>query len=240
MKNETIQVIYKAISDARGEDYQAVVSQRNFITNNCKFPLIWDLLNENIADSLRSSNFEVAITGIGSWKFILILDKENNTLYSLMNEKRYQDIMKAPQKAPKYMRALTLLNEKLGYVTPRLFDLDESDNNKEFGKVLHKLCNSFSSENDFKNITYNIITFSIYENLVSGLYLKTLDNDLGLLDEINLTDSMKPIYSNEIEQITKMEIAEQPVKLTLKKKAEERKGEKEKISIKEISKTNQL
>lgn len=224
------QKIYVAISEARAEDYQEIISSRKLVTNNHKMSLVWDLTNTNIIEGLISEDIEIAVSKQGCWGFLLILDKKENCLYTLMNNKRYEEIILNPKKAPLYLQALVILNEELGFANTPLFDF-EDDNNK-LKLLLNKLCNNFLSNNGFSKIHYNVITFSTENDSVTSLELNILDKELNQLKRINLTDLItQPIMPNNINESN---FAENPIPvLKLKKKAETRKGEKEKISIKE-------
>lgn len=224
------QKIFVAVSEARGEDYNEFISSRNLVTNNHKMSLLWDLTNTNIKECLISEDIEVAIVKQGCWGFLLILDKKENCLYTLMNNKRYEEIILNPKKAPLYLQALVILNEELGFANTSLFDF-EDDNNK-LKLLLNKLCNNFLSNNDFSKIHYNIITFSTENDSVTSLELNILDKELYQLKRINLTDLItQPIMPNNVNESNFVE--NQIPMLKLKKKAETRKGEKEKVSIKE-------
>lgn len=224
------QKIYVAVSEARAEDYQEFISSRKLVTNNHKMSLMWDLTNTNIKERLISEDIEIAVAKQGCWGFLLILDKKENCLYTLMNNKRYEEIILNPKKAPLYLKALVILNEKLGVVNTPLFDLEDDNNKLEL--LLNKLCNNFSSNNDFSKIQYNIITFSTENDSVTSFELNILDKELSQIKRIDITDfTTQPIMPNDINESN---FAENPIPvLKLKKKAETRKGEKEKISIKE-------
>ena len=232
MTTDFSQTIFNSISEAIKEDYQSFTSSRSLVTQNSKSSLRWDLINTNISEKLKSSSIEVAIARMGFWKFLLLLDKKENILYSLMNFKRYEDIVVNPQKnAPLYFKALVQLNSDFQVVSPSLFDFDNEEDSNGLKAILNRLCNSFSSKNDFGNIHYNVITFSTdINNSVVGLVLKQLDRNMQEISETNLLDTVMPIYSNEIEQVSDIDI-EQPL-LKIKKKGELRKGEKANISIK--------
>lgn len=223
------QKIYVAVSEARAEDYQEFISSRKLVTNNHKMSLMWDLTNTNIKERLISEDIEIAVAKQGCWGFLLILDKKENCLYTLMNNKRFEEIILNPKKAPLYLQALVILNEELGFANTPLFDFE--DNNK-LKLLLNKLCNNFLSNNDFSKIHYNIITFSTENDSVTSLELNILDKELNQLKRINLTDLIRqPIMPNNVNESNFVE--NQIPMLKLKKKAETRKGEKEKISIKE-------
>ncbi len=229
MKLNFYQTIYSSISQGISEDYESVTSQRVLHTNNSKYSLRWDLINSNILEKLTDVNIEVKIVKAGCWSFLLILNKEDMTLYSLMNSKRYETICSNPQKnAPLYIQSLKELNRDLGYAINPLFDMP--DNNSEFAARLQRMCNLFSNTTDFSEINYKILTFTTYENTVVDMNLKTLDANLNELRTEKLLDYIVPEYDNSVAQTIDGEIDTPVLKIT--KKAEKRKGEKEVVSLK--------
>ena len=229
MKSNFYQTIYSSISEAINEDYVSITSQRALHTNNSKYSLKWDLINSNILERLTEENIEVKIVKAGCWSFLLILNKDDMTLYSLMNSKRYETICSNPEKnAPLYIQALKELNSRLGFAMNPLFDL--TDNNSELANRLKRMCNLFSSSTDFSKITYKILIFTTYENSVVDISLKTLDTSLHELSSKKLMDYIIPNYDNSVAQMRDDEIKMPALKVT--KKAEMRKGEKESVSLK--------
>lgn len=229
MKLNFYQTIYSSIAQAISEDYESVTAQRVLHTNNSKYSLKWDLINSNILEKLTDANIEVKTVKAGCWSFLLILNKEDMTLYSLMNSKRYETICSNPQKnTPLYIQALKELNRELGYAINPLFDIP--DNNSEFAERLQRMCNLFSNSTDFSKIKYKILTFTTYENTVVDMNLKTLDANLNELDSEKLLNYIMPEYDNSVAQTSLDEIDTPVLKIT--KKAEKRKGEKEIVSLK--------
>lgn len=230
MNKELVQVIYDSLVEGRNEDYQSFVSPRMLLTNNSKYALKWDLVNTNIKERLHSENVEATIATAGSWQFLLILDKKEQRLYTLMNSKRYDAIIRNPSKnAPKYMKPLLLLNTELNLANLTLFDLNNDYQDLRFH--LNKLCSHFSTKNNFSDIQYNIIDFTTDGDEIVNLSLKVLDKDFGQVTDENLLNITKISFSNQIEQVNTTSIPK-PI-LKLKKKAELKKGEKEAVSIKE-------
>lgn len=231
MKINFYQQVYSSISQAIKEDLESYTSQRNLVTQNSRNFLKWDLINTNIKESLTSSNYEVEIVKMGSWKFLLILDKESNTLYSLMNTKRYETICSNKTvNAPLYIKALVELNQQLGYAQTSLFEDEKHDSC--YTDLLNELCRTFySHDNDFSNINYKIITFATNRfDEVVGLNLLTLDINLDLLNKENLFEYITPEYQNNIEQVSELDI-QKPV-LKIKTKGEQRIREKSNLSLK--------
>ena len=144
--------------------------------------------NESITVNNTSyNNIEVKIVKAGCWSFLLILNKENGTLYSLMNSKRYNTICSKPQKnAPLYIRALKELNRNLGFANNPLFDF--LYDGSEFIERLQSMCSLFSSSVNFSEIHYKILTFTTYESNVVDMELKTLDANLNELYSEKLFD----------------------------------------------------
>ena len=226
------QAVYSAISQAIREDLEAYTSQRILATQNSRNFLKWDLINTNIINNLRNNLIEVEIVRMGSWKFLLIFDKENNCIYSLMNTKRYNTICNNKLlNAPLYMQALVELNNNLGYAINPLFDLPSQESGLH--NLLRSLCSSFTSRgNNLENVNYKIITFTTNQfDEVIGLNLITLDTNLEQLEKEDLFRSVVPEYQNNIEQISDEESQKPLLKIT--KKGEQRIGERTQIALKQ-------
>lgn len=231
MKSNFYQIVYSSISQAINEDLESYTSKRSLVTQNARNFLKWDLINTNIKEILNLSNFEVEIAKMGSWRFLLILDKENKTLFSLMNTKRFERICSNKNiNAPLYIKALVELNQQLRLANPLLFGNEEF--NSQFTDLLHELCRPFySRNNDFSNINYKIITFKTNKfDEVIELNLITLDTNLDLISNEKLFDYIIPEYQNNIEQASEISIQQPVLKIT--KKAEQRIGAKSNISLK--------
>ncbi len=235
------QSIFEAISEGLKEDYQSVIDPLNLITHNSKYSFRWDLVNTNIKVKLFDSNLEVAVSKSGCWDFLLLLDPNTNQLYSLMNKKRFEQIIAEKTKnkgIPLYIQSLLLINASLkGKSEPTLFDLPPIEHDIFTLKyVLGKLCQNLSIE-DFSDYTYSVIVFETdFNNNIMGLAVHTLDTNL---DEVSVEDWLnetKPVMSTEIETVSNTE--EKPL-VKLSKKSEERKGNKEVSSIKESLSSNE-
>lgn len=233
------QAVYSAISQAIKEDLESYTSQRILVTQNSVNFLKWDLINTNICNNLRNNNIEVEIVRMGSWKFLLILDKENNSIYSLMNTKRYNTICSNKiLNAPLYMQALVGLNNELGLAIDPLFELPSEES--VLHNLLNNLCSSFVLKGtNLEKINYKIITFTTNNfNDVIGLHLITLDTNLEQLKKENLFEKIVPEYQNNIEQVSVEENLKPVLKIT--KKAEQRIGEKTKLALKQNEESNTL
>ncbi len=230
MQDMLIQNTFNAISEGIQEDYQALISNRNLATSNSKGSLRWDLINTNLKEMHKPTETEIAFVKMGFWEIPLLLDKKEQQIYSIMNYKRYLAILSDPEKkAPLYMKALIELNEDLGILSPSLFEFD--NNLQQLRIVLNTICNCFSK--NFNNIHYKIIVFEtdIFNNVID-LSLRTLDVNFEELAKESLLDKVSPIHSNIVVQVSPEEIYTPQLKL--KRKSEERRNEKKKISLKNI------
>ncbi|QHX44038.1 hypothetical protein GWP43_11955 [Treponema vincentii] len=231
MKTDFYQNIYSAISQSIKEDLESYTSTRSLVTQNSRNFLKWDLINTNIYEKLQNSNIEVEIVKMGGWKFLLLLDKENNTLFSLMTAKRYESICSNVSKnAPLYLQSLVELNQQLGLNSPFLFDCH--NHSPIFENLLNDLCKPFFNHvPNFSKIVYKLITFNTNQfDDVIGLNLLTLDVNLDVLNTEDLFDNIMPEYQNNIEQVAEKEILKPILKLSDKSK--QRIGERYNLSLK--------
>jgi hypothetical protein len=73
----------------------------------------WDYINTECSDALPKSKFDISVCSRGVWELILIYDKESKYLYTLMKDKRFEDLKKQLKKDKvHYLEAITKLNVK--------------------------------------------------------------------------------------------------------------------------------
>ncbi|MGI5107278.1 hypothetical protein H0R94_09685 [Treponema socranskii] len=219
MSQILFQYVFEALSEV-AEDYQFQVSQFPTATHNARAGARWDIINTNLIKKFENKSIEAVIVKRGFWEMAILLSREENCIYTLMRKNRLKDIISDPgRKVPKYVQALTTLNADLGLANSELFEFQTDKSELHF--VLDNLCKSLNSASLEQKPHYKIITFDTdYDFRIVDFELNVLDYTCHKLREENIMDSIKPIYSNEIQQVD--DNTEKMPKLKLRKKAEDR------------------
>lgn len=227
--------VFEAVSEV-AEDYQFLVSQFQTVTHNGRPGNRWDIINTNLIKKLKNMNIEATIIKRGFWEMVILLSNEDNCIYTLMRKNRFQDIISNPKKnAPKYVQALATLNSDLGLANPELFEF-QTDKSKLYF-VLDNLCKSLNSNSLEQKPHYKIITFDTdSEFRIIDFQLNILDYTCHKLTPENIMDSIKPIYSNEIQQID--DNTEQMPRLKLTNKAKDRIADQNSVKLKDMQQLN--
>ena len=227
--------VFEALSEV-AEDYQFMISQYPTVTHNARAGARWDIINTNLVKKLKNMNIEAAIIKRGFWEMALLLSGEDNCIYTLMRKNRFEDIISNPAKnAPKYVQALATLNSDLGLANPELFEFQTDKSKLYFDR--DNLCKSLNSNSLEQKPHYKIITFDTdSEFRIIDFQLNILDYTCHKLTPENIMDSIKPIYSNEIQQID--DNTEQMPRLKLTNKAKDRIADQNSVKLKDTQQLN--
>lgn len=133
-----------------GIDYIHNKKQLSTYTNNSTYSMIWDLINTNCKKNL-GDDFVCTIVKKkrGIWEFLIIYDKKNKKLITVMRENRLRQIIKHPQKYKKhYVAALSqFLNTGLKPNQTKLFNLPKTVEEQNYLSELSKeLCGDIINE----------------------------------------------------------------------------------------------
>ena len=110
-----IRKIIKAVSTAVKDDVNELYADKGYVTNNAMGNLKWDCINTNLCDTLDKEKFEVKILDRRIWKLVLIYNKQNRELYSLMRKPNYYTVKdnRAKRKNPHYLDSLVVINPEI-------------------------------------------------------------------------------------------------------------------------------
>ena len=227
--------VFEALSEV-AEDYQFMISQYQTVTHNARAGARWDIINTNLIKKLENINIEAAIIKRGFWEMALLLPSEDNCIYTLMRKNRFEGIISNPAKnAPKYVQALATLNSDLGLANPELFEFQKDKSKLYF--TLDNLCKSLNSYSIDQKPHYKIITFDTdFEFRIINFQLNILDYTCHKRGEENIMNFIKPIYSNEIQQVDNN--TEQMPQLKLTNKAKRRIADLNSVELKDTQQLN--
>ena len=104
-------VVLQGIIDGYTEDLNSVRQNYDLETFSSKYTLARDLANSNIKKSLDNSRYEFPKFKRGAHEFILIYDKYDKVLYSIMKEETFNGLRKSQNgKKIHYLEALGIIN----------------------------------------------------------------------------------------------------------------------------------
>jgi hypothetical protein len=228
-----IQKIFQSIFSAGGEDYQEAENYLDLQTHISKPFVKWDLFHRNLIRNFSESKVLFSSNKRGMWEVLLLYERESRMLLSFMSDARFKEIQRnEPEARPKYIQALTLLNEKLDAKRRQkaLFDAEESDGDtEELRTLLNSLCNGFTEPVDDQINHHVLVVFSSNYGQVTSLKAYVLDSDFGIVYEQDWLDKAKPILSIEVGKISRDETEYIKPKLTAK--ATKRMRPKELVSL---------
>lgn len=229
------QKIFECIFQAIGEDKQEANVHLGLRTHVSGPFLNWDLIYRNLMNSFGNENVKYSTTVRGTWTVLLLYDVKSGLLISFMGSTRFACIKRSKtNEQPKYIRSLVALNEEFQaqYKQQTFFDMEieSSQKQSEFAKILDDLCANFNCHVDKKEVHHVLVCFSGKFGVVSSLKAYILDKDLDVVFEQDWLNAVKPVMSNTIE--TAEQSYDAPV-LSLKPKATKRLKEKELVALKE-------
>lgn len=84
------------------------------ITNMGATGTKWDMINSECKDALLGNKYDIVVCKRGVWQLILMYDKVNKTLYTLMKEKRFDELCKLVRRDKvHYLEAIATVNKWL-------------------------------------------------------------------------------------------------------------------------------
>lgn len=180
----------------------------------------WDMINSEFKEALDKSRFDTIICKRGVWAFILIYDKTNNTLYTLMKDKRFEELVKTVKKDKvHYLEALTTVNINLCNETLEQMTLLENFT-KEKEEKIEKTVDEL-----FKNINGNIerhilIRFTDKEFELYSISASIITPSLDVLIKEDWAEYIQPKYTLEINN-NDLLCDEEDIDLTLKETSDD-------------------
>lgn len=178
--------IVRAIFEAHKKDLPDFYGEYDLETFNCRHFLKWDFTNTNIIRSFLGKRFHCIKVKRGSWRFVLIYDKETKFLYSLMKEKRFIELQdKTKLGKIHYLYALASINKELKRKIEQLslFTIDNNQLQNDLKNVLHEMIQNIDGEIN----NYVLISFSTEKHeLVSvSAYIPTAGLDIAYKESWN-------------------------------------------------------
>lgn len=98
--------IFRAIN----QDLPEIIYENNLPTTVGSGLFRWNFVNRNLSDAL-CGDFETCIQSRGSWKLLLLRDKNTNLSFSIMSEKNFQKLQRSSSENIHYLEALICANK---------------------------------------------------------------------------------------------------------------------------------
>lgn len=232
INEEILRAVAKSISDGIGIDYIHNKKQLSTYTNNSTYSMIWDLINTNCKKNL-GDDFVCTIVKKkrGIWEFLIVYDKKNKKLITVMRENRLKQIIKHPQKYKKhYVAALSqFLNTGLKPNQTKLFNLPKTVEEQNYLSELSKeLCGGMTNE-IMQNSLYAILSFNSSGGLMTAYKATYLTQNLELSKDIPLETYIPKDY--DVIAVETSHVETKDIPLTLKPAALKKKQNKKEAPI---------
>lgn len=220
MKVEDRKRIVQALQNGL-EKFEEYISNNKTITKIGHMGTKWDMINTECQKAMLKSEYDVVVCKRGIWQLLLMYDRNTNTLYTLMKEKRYEDLCKTVKgNKVHYLEAITTVNKDL---------LKEKHEQVTFFEEFNKL-KMEKMETTLKQLLNNIdgqvkkhvlITFTDKNLELYSISALIVTPSLQILHKENWTEYIEPKYSLDSNNIDINNYENEDIKLALKVQKED-------------------
>lgn len=113
MNSDDKKILLQAMQNGLDRFKEHITVNRT-ITNIGATGTKWDMINSECKDALSDKRYDIVVCKRGVWQLVLIYDKETKALYTLMKEKRFEELSKLVRKDKvHYLEAITTVNKWL-------------------------------------------------------------------------------------------------------------------------------
>ncbi|MEO2601361.1 DUF5986 family protein [Clostridium butyricum] len=200
MENEDKKIIVQALQNGL-ERFSEHVCNTRTITHMGYTGTKWDMINTECRDALPEEKYDVVVCKRGVWQLILMYDKGTKTLYTLMKEKRYEDVCKTVKRNKvHYLEAIATVNKDLIEEQQEQIaffqGFDELKKEKTENTVIQLLSNI---EGEVKK--HVLITFADKDLELSSISALIVTPSLQILYKEDWTEYIEPKYSLDVNSI---------------------------------------
>lgn len=223
-------IIVQAIQNGLDKFKEHKITNKT-ITNMGSTGTKWDMINSECNDALSKLRFDVVICKRGIWELVLIYDKETKYLYTLMKDKRFEELSKVVSNDKvHYLEALTTVNINASeetYEQVLLIEDFTKDKEEKIEKTVEKL---------FKNINGKIerhvlITFTDKNFELYSISASIITPSLQVLLKEDWSQYIQPKYDLGINNSDLLSSDEEDINLTLKTMSDDEKFDDVKVKI---------
>lgn len=225
--------IVHSLQSAVGDDIILDVKVNDLDTRNGNANRIWDFINRNVTKNLSYNSYIITgVTKRGSWEMKFIFDKTNGNLYTLMREKRFEQVKKEVprRKTFHYVQAIAeTFNTGLVAVGEQLSLFKEQHyyDKDKIKEVIDKILNDLSiPENIVKNHALILFESNNYE--LETVRCCVVNSNLSIVEELDwskfITIGESTIMDSVVDSELKYNNPSSGLKFT--QKAKDKKGHK--------------
>lgn len=187
-------IVAQAIKDSCIEDLKEVRSQFGMKTFSCRHSLSRDIMNTHISRRLDPNRFSVEIFNRGAHEFIVIYDKIEKTLYSIMKYKTFKGLEKSKKKTNvHYLEALGFFNNDKIAEKYQIKFFEDEYRKSQIEDLLFKIV---SKEVIEEVKVHKLITFDIKNNELASISVFQLNSELDIINEESWNDYITVDYDD--------------------------------------------
>jgi hypothetical protein len=200
MAVEDKKIVVQALQNGL-ERFHEHISNTKTITNMGYTGTKWDMINTECRDALSEKKYDVVVCKRGVWQLILMYDKDSKTSYTLMKEKRYEDVCKTVKSNKvHYLEAIATVNEDLVKEKQEQMAFFEGFNELKIEKIentVEQLLNNIDGEVK-KHV---LITFTDKNLELSSISALIVTPSLQILYKEDWTEYIEPKYSLDVNNV---------------------------------------
>lgn len=200
MKEEDKKVIVQALQNGL-ERFNEHMGNTGTVTNMGYTGTKWDMINTECRDALPEKKYDVVVCKRGVWQLILMYDKDTKTLYTLMKEKRYEEVCKTVKSNKvHYLEAIATVNKGLVEERQEQIAFFEGFNELKVEKMkntVEQLLNKIDGEVK-KHV---LITFTDKSLELCSISALIVTPSLQILCKEDWTEYIEPKYSLDVSTI---------------------------------------
>lgn len=185
---------------------------------------VWDLINRNLSNALNhSSDYIMGFTNRGPWNFVCVFDKQSRTLISLMREERFLEVKKDKSNRHHYIHSLAqAFNSDLEKQQLPLFEINDDDD--FVNTSIAKICNDLLLQPEMVE-HYVTVLFSGNDGILKSIRCVAINSAFEICHSESWNAYIPVEESVIVDQIQPETVLaeQQPIPLTLKSKAHNRK-----------------
>lgn len=230
LTNEEIaREIVKCIANATGTDIQK--HNRKIRTHNSSSTAVWDFINTNLCKTFYVEEYMAYVIVRGPWEMAVLYCKKNGCIYTLMREKRFEELVRTQASrndSPHYLDLIAgIINsdlkgqdfEQLSWL-PKV-SLDQEELRRQLLILLRSLTDNLD---EIKRHVLVLFTAN-YETGLTAVRAVTVDPNLTIVSQANWSNYIDlndlAVVETVDEDISSYDVPDMGIKLT--KKAEMRK-----------------
>ncbi len=203
------QITRNAIMEAYSYDIDPLKSElKECLNKSTKTVIAWSYIIKNIKENVNKEVIYTKICTRTSRSFLLLFDKETNSLYALINYRKYRQI-KNVYDFQKYIQAL-LFKYNQYKIQPNLFSLCDNKAERNYNNIINELIGNFPDNIISEIASFNILTYYVEKDTLLSLSNYLLDYEtLHVIHQENwmaetdssaleITAGSEKVNSNEI------------------------------------------